>query len=714
MGLLGGTPLVRGAAKRVCGRGATVFALHRVLPEATPCFEPEMVTWEATFGRFLDWLQENYEVMPMKEIYDRRNEPVNAERPRCALTFDDGWRDNYLYAFPQLKQRNLPATIFLPLRFIGTTRMFWQEKLWLAMNAVESRPALEGVLKQVALRTPWFPPVDPNMTYWNLKMTLLRRPAEEAEQFTERFAGSVPAFVPSPDRSFVDWGEVEEMRKSSISFGSHTLNHVLLLTAEPRTGRREIEGSREELKTRLGEEPCGFAYPWGALGPATRPQVSEAGYDFAVTVKPGLVTENTDRFLIPRIPLSESILDGGEKVFSPGKARLSFAKNILTNPPGENGVASRPVRKEKVKILFVLDQLTEWEGGTERQLLTLINTLDRETFEPEICFILPTRVLPDNGYPCPVHWVRAGDDAGNIFTRLWGLTALIRKIRPHIVQTLFQEGLILGTLASWLNEVPARIVSVRNSHAMDGMHRSIMRSIGGMATVWQCNSPSLWRHTNLAYGAPLRRIEILPNGLDLSQFVPSTPVEKAAVRAKLGIGAKGPVFIYVANMTELKDFDSVVRAAALLKPRFPDAEWLFVGDGPTRDHVSELADSLGIAASVKFPGRLADVRPYLAASDFAIQASKSEGSSNSLLEYMAMGLPSVVSDIPANRDLVEGVFFKPGDPQDLAEKILLLAEDTSRQRKLVEQYRATAGEFNLDMYALRVQSFYSRMAEFKP
>lgn len=712
---MGSTPLVSAFARRVSGRGATIFALHRVLPNDVPCFEPEMVTSEETFGQFLDWVQENYEVATLKDIFEHRQTAAQSARPLCALTFDDGWYDNYLYAFPHLQRRKLPATIFLPSRFIGTERKFWQENLWLSMCAIQEKDRLREILDQVALRTPWFPPVDTfEPTNWNLKLLLLKRSADEAEEFTKLFAQLAPPVGSTLSRSFINWAEVKEMQGAQISFGSHTLNHILLPTTKPKTGQTEIAESRSELRDRLGEEPWGFAYPWGALGPFTLDQIHRAGYDFAVTVTPGLFTETTDPYLIPRIALSDSILDGGQRAFSPGKARVSFAKNIMTNPPKRTLHTARREQSRKVKILFVLDQLTEWEGGTERQIHMLINSLDRDAFDPELCFLFPTRVVSDDSYPCPVHWVCQGDDQGNLFTRFWGLTSLIHKLRPDVVQVFFQEGLILGTLASWLNRIPVRIVSVRNSHGISNAHRTVMRSIRSLSTLWQCNSPSLLPNTSRMFGVPASRIEILPNGLDLLQFAPASPQEKETLRGTLGLDRGGPIFVYVANLTPIKDFSTLIRAAAKLKPQFPGARYLLVGDGPSRTDIQELAGSLDVADAIKLTGRVSNVRPYLAASDFGLQTSRSEGSSNSLLEYMAMGLPSIVSDIPANRDLVEGAFFEAGNADDLAEKILQLAGNNNWQERLVRQYRETAAAFGLDRYANRVQSFYSRMAECRP
>ena len=129
---------------------------HRVLPQGEECYDPELVTSTDAFAGFLDWLSENYRVLPIDELVAYRGKSANPRRPLCAITFDDGWVDNYLHAFPLLYDRQLPATIFLPLRFIGTTRRFWQEQLWLAMKNLD--PRLQRQLVLVLAPAPESPP----------------------------------------------------------------------------------------------------------------------------------------------------------------------------------------------------------------------------------------------------------------------------------------------------------------------------------------------------------------------------------------------------------------------------------------------------------------------------------------------------------------------------------------------------------------------------
>jgi glycosyltransferase involved in cell wall biosynthesis len=112
---------------------------------------------------------------------------------------------------------------------------------------------------------------------------------------------------------------------------------------------------------------------------------------------------------------------------------------------------------------------------------------------------------------------------------------------------------------------------------------------------------------------------------------------------------------------------------------------------------------------VRLVGGCADVIPYIASADIGVLTSRSEGSSNALLEYMALGLPPVVSDIPPNRELLEGLFFTPGDAQDLAEKVLRLLENRSLATQLSERHRQFVSQFDTEHFLRRAEGFYNQL-----
>jgi len=501
------------------------------------------------------------------------------------------------------------------------------------------------------------------------------------------------------------------MQKSGISFGSHTLHHTLLTRAEPAIAEREIQESRRELTERLGAPPVGFAYPWGATGSYIRERVKASGYECAVTTKEGMVRGGSDPWLLPRIPISDSSLRGVRGSFGAGRTNFYLASRALRKagakhlpPEGK----SRPA--ERLRLAFVIDAIDSWEdGGTEQQVGKLLAALDRKHFEPELYFLRPPARLTPQDFPCPVHWASPGPGSSR-FRTLWRLTRLFRQHRPHIVQTFFRDGTYYGTVAAWAARVPAIVICRRNAgHWKTSLDRLALNVINRLADAWQCNSRTALESLT-AEGVPAGRIDILPNALDLERFSVPAPEERLAARRQLGLSPAAPVFVSVATLFPVKDPQTLIEAAALVRPALPDAQFLLVGEGPLRSALSERIEELGLAETVRLVGAQADVRLYLAAADAGLLTSRSEGSSNSLLEYMAMGLPAVVTDLPANRELVEGEFFEAGNARELSSRVLSLWQDPKQRARLSGEYRRRAMEFGLDAFARRAQSYYAMLA----
>ena len=293
---------------------------------------------------------------------------------------------------------------------------------------------------------------------------------------------------------------------------------------------------------------------------------------------------------------------------------------------------------------------------------------------------------------------------------MWRLTQLFRQHRPHIVQTFFRDGTYYGTVAAWIARVPVIVISRRNAgHWKTALDRLALKVVNRLADVWQCNSRTALESLT-AEGVPAGRIDILPNALDLERFSVPAPEERLGARQALALSPTAPVFVSVATLFPVKDPQTLIEAAALVRPALSDALFLLVGEGPLRSVLSKRIEELGLAGTVRLVGAQADVRPFLAAADIGLLTSRSEGSSNSLLEYMAMGLPSVVSDLPANRELVEGEFFQAGNAHDFAEKILGLWRNPDMRARMQAEYRSRAMEYGLDAFARRAQSYYLKLA----
>jgi glycosyltransferase involved in cell wall biosynthesis len=98
-------------------------------------------------------------------------------------------------------------------------------------------------------------------------------------------------------------------------------------------------------------------------------------------------------------------------------------------------------------------------------------------------------------------------------------------------------------------------------------------------------------------------------------------------------------------LSPVKDQESLLRAFALAKCDVPDLKLWIVGDGPLTSRLHDLTRELGVETAMQFFGEQADVAPFYSAADLFVMSSVSEGLPMSLLEAMAAGLPSIVTNV---------------------------------------------------------------------
>ena len=163
-----------------------------------------------------------------------------------------------------------------------------------------------------------------------------------------------------------------------------------------------------------------------------------------------------------------------------------------------------------------------------------------------------------------------------------------------------------------------------------------------------------------------KRVVLLPNGVDITRFI-SAPRDHL-LREKLCQDAT-LIGIFVGRLSPEKGHDSLFRAwAAAFKGRV-DIKLLLVGDGLLRESLGTLALQLNIENQILFAGHTSNVAPFLSIADFGMLTSLSEGLSNSLLEYMAAGLPVIGSRVSGTEDFVvegqTGWLFEPGNTEQL-------------------------------------------------
>jgi peptidoglycan/xylan/chitin deacetylase (PgdA/CDA1 family) len=291
-----------------------VLMYHRILPRSDPRYyleQPGMIVEPESFQLHLEVLRKQFHITSINKWI---NTPVK-ERPAgisCAISFDDGWSDNFTYAYPLLQKNKIHATIFLVTNLIGTKNQFWPEQLMSLLDLESKHRNLElfntsewewltGMAPEIALGN-----VDLSPDHFDIIINNCKSLGES--QIYERL-NAMASTLPLNDSTHTDilnWDQILEMKSNGlIDYGSHTQNHIRMNKAKSIAEQHsEIVGSKAIIENKLGLPINIFCYPNGDLTDESE-KIVRNHYQCAVTTKPGINTTNTDPFRIKRIGMHQ-------------------------------------------------------------------------------------------------------------------------------------------------------------------------------------------------------------------------------------------------------------------------------------------------------------------------------------------------------------------------------------------------------------------------
>lgn len=214
--------------------------------------------WRAQLAYF----KRHYQVMNMAQfIALRARNAVPAHT--LVLTIDDGYRDFYSVAFPELQRAGLSATLFVSTAFIDAQLWLWPDRLAYLLGQL---PAGEYSLAALGTPQPYRLPAEASRLAADLKAQLLPLPLAEKYQrlaalaapFGIKLDGPAPAaFAPC------SWHELRELQAAGIEIGGHSVHHPILSAEDDEQVRREIIDCKLQLDAELPQPVISFCYPNG-------------------------------------------------------------------------------------------------------------------------------------------------------------------------------------------------------------------------------------------------------------------------------------------------------------------------------------------------------------------------------------------------------------------------------------------------------------------
>jgi peptidoglycan/xylan/chitin deacetylase (PgdA/CDA1 family) len=298
---------------------ALILMYHRI--DETPCDPWELVVHPKTFEAQLQFLKKNTHVVSMEELLTSLSNKT-LKNKRVALTFDDGYLDNYTQAAPLLEKYQLPASFYITTGSIGTSDQFWWDQLQDLILLNETLPKKfqltinnetfnidlgdayqlnQNLKDQIKNWSADHPSINKRtelyFTIWETLRTcepIIRKKYLEdirvwADQQSEHSG------------KMMNWQQIQSLSNNKLfSIGGHTVNHPALGAHPIDIQKKEIMDGASTLNKMISKDITSFAYPHGSYNQDTTSILSEAGFKYAVTTESASVSNSSKKFELPR------------------------------------------------------------------------------------------------------------------------------------------------------------------------------------------------------------------------------------------------------------------------------------------------------------------------------------------------------------------------------------------------------------------------------
>jgi peptidoglycan/xylan/chitin deacetylase (PgdA/CDA1 family) len=311
--------------RRIHRGKSLILTYHGVLQKSTNSFVNRICIDSRVFEEQMRWLKRNYTVLPLSVLIDGLEGKVGLPPFAVAITFDDGFRNNFSAAFPILKSLEIPATVFLATAHIGAKdKYLWTDHvdsliLQAAGGSMQVRVNGHSLNYEVSTLA------GKEMASENIRAYLKTLNPEERNKRIKSLEGQVRA-SPEPERireadgfpsssgpderyAFLDWDEVRAMAQHGIEFGSHTHSHAILSTLSEVELERELVESKRAIETELSRSCDLFSYPNGTsadFGVRDQRVLAELGFRAAASQIRGFNLPGGNLFALKRINIPRS------------------------------------------------------------------------------------------------------------------------------------------------------------------------------------------------------------------------------------------------------------------------------------------------------------------------------------------------------------------------------------------------------------------------
>jgi len=236
-----------------------IVMYHRISPKkdswSSGSVSPE------SYERSIEYFYRHYEIIPLKKLAEDISQKNHLPPKGIVLTFDDGYKDNYLYAYPILKKYGIPATMFLTTGPIGTGNLFWWDKVSYVVHHTIADQIDMSEMGYISTKSP----LAKTQSSALIVEKLMTMPEEKKQSVIKNLIDSSGVEFPTDlgRELLLSWDEVREMSNNGIEFGAHSVNHPILTKLPLEEAKREIIQSKKDVENNIGKQVFSFCYPNG-------------------------------------------------------------------------------------------------------------------------------------------------------------------------------------------------------------------------------------------------------------------------------------------------------------------------------------------------------------------------------------------------------------------------------------------------------------------
>ena len=282
-----------------------IYTFHMVCPKGdylTPI--DELRVSPDFFEAFLREHQKRLDFISINDLYARISNKQRSDKPFGIITFDDGYEDNFTYAYPILKKLGIPFTIYVSVNLVNDHTPIWNYPL-----IIERMVQANGELDIDGKRYYCWTQEQKEVSFKQLKGLLFSLPYDHLlEEFKRLFAEYLTDEV-FPQNTMT-WAQIEEMSTDPLcTIGSHTMSHCRLTITNEASLQYELGDSKAILEQHIGKPVEHLSYPYGWKTDVSAEAIAFAqliGYKTALRSFGGpLRKQDKDLYNIKRIQVNE-------------------------------------------------------------------------------------------------------------------------------------------------------------------------------------------------------------------------------------------------------------------------------------------------------------------------------------------------------------------------------------------------------------------------